>query len=376
MIEKTVTQFKQLYQAQPQHLVRAPGRVNLIGEHTDYNDGFVLPMAIHLGIWIALRPRDDQRVKVYSLNYDQSAEFSLLDLEHAEDWSDYLRGIAWALAQEGRPLAGWEGVLAGNIPLEAGLSSSAALEMAALQAFHAVADWKWDGITMAKIAQKAENSWVGVQSGIMDQMASALGENGNALLIDIRDLSHQPVPLIPGTRIMVLDTGTRRGLVDSVYNQRVAECQLAAEVLGLDSLRDATIEKLEGSKGQMERTHYRRARHVISENERTLKASEVMRQEDPRELGRLFNASHQSLRDDYQVSSPELDTMVAIARNQPGTYGARMTGAGFGGAAIALIPEDRIEDFSQAVSETYRTEVGLEPNIIPCQASQGAEQLV
>ncbi len=347
----------------------------MIGEHTDYNDGFVFPMAIDLDIRIALRPRIDKRVKVYSLNYQTIAEFSLDSFEHTEDWSEYVRAIVWALREEGYSPSGWEGVLVGDIPSGGGLSSSAALEMALLRAFQSVSGWDWDGVAMAQIAQQGENSWVGVQSGIMDQMASALGEKGKALLIDIRDLRFESVPLVPGTRIMILDTGTRRGLVDSVYNQRVKECQTAAEIMGISTLREAASPELEEYRGDMEETIYKRAHHVVSENERTLKAVEAMRQNNPDRLGQLLNESHESLKRDYEVSSPELDLMVELARDQPGTFGARMTGAGFGGAAIALIPEEQVEPFTAAVEKEYIKAAGRSPVIFSTRASKGAEQV-
>ncbi|MDZ7843350.1 MAG: hypothetical protein U5K99_00880 [Anaerolineales bacterium] len=287
----------------------------------------------------------------------------------------YVRGIVWALTEEGFTPSGWEGVLGGNIPTGAGLSSSAALELALLRAFRSVSGWDWDGVTMARVARKAENSYVGVQSGIMDQMASALGEKGKALLIDTRNLTWRSVPLVPGVRVVILDTGTRRGLVDSVYNQRVSECQAAAEILEVNSLREADREKLEAGKGEMESAIYRRAFHVVTENERTLQAAEAMEKGDPVLLGRLVDASHESLRVNYQVSSPELDLMVKIARGQPGTYGARMTGAGFGGAAIAFVSEENLASFITEVGGVYARETGKSPTLIPTRASQGAEQL-
>lgn len=287
----------------------------------------------------------------------------------------YVRGIVWALTEEGFTPSGWEGVLGGNIPTGAGLSSSAALELALLRAFRSVSGWDWDGVTMARVARKAENSYVGIQSGIMDQMASALGEKGKALLIDTRNLTWRSVPLVPGVRVVILDTGTRRGLVDSVYNQRVSECQAAAEILEVNSLREADREKLEAGKGEMESAIYRRAFHVVTENERTLQAAEAMEKGDPVLLGRLVDASHESLRVNYQVSSPELDLMVKIARGQPGTYGARMTGAGFGGAAIAFVSEENLASFITEVGGVYARETGKSPTLIPTRASQGAEQL-
>lgn len=376
MKESVLTKFKKVFDAQPQGLVRAPGRVNIIGEHTDYNEGFVLPMTIDLSIWIALRPRSDQRIVLHALNYQQTADFSLRQFDHVSGWEEYIRAVAWVLAQHSYPTPGWEGVVGGDIPTGAGLSSSAAMELALLKAFWSISDWTWDGEAMARLAQQAENSWVGVQSGIMDQMIAALGKEGHALLIDCRSLEHSWVPLVEGTQFLVMDTTTRRGLVDSVYNQRVDECQAAANHFGVPSLRDVSAEELESQAGQLEETLYRRARHVINENERTLQAVEAMERGDGAKLGQLMNASHESLRVDYQVSSRELDGIVEMAREAPGTYGARMTGAGFGGAAIALVKGNSIEKVSAHVQQTYTETMGVSPHIYPCTATQGAERLL
>ncbi|MBZ0278702.1 MAG: galactokinase [Anaerolineae bacterium] len=372
--DQVVQAFQERFGEQPALVVRAPGRVNLIGEHTDYNDGFVLPMAIDRAVWIALRPRSDQAVRIHSLDFDRPAEFSLDTMTHAASgWAEYVKGTAWALIQNGYALKGWEGVAAGDVPIGAGLSSSAALELAAARAFAAVSSLAWDAAHMARLSQQAENEWVGVKCGIMDQMISAAGQSDHALLIDCRSLETQVVPLPPDTVIVTLDTATRRGLVDSAYNERRQQCEAAARFFGVAALRDATVEQFEASANQLDDLARRRARHVISENQRTLQAAAAMRRGDAVELGRLMDASHVSLRDDFEVSSPALNSIGDCARRQTDCYGARMTGAGFGGCAIALVRVDTVENFTEAVSASYTAETGLTPRIYICQASQGAE---
>ncbi|MBN2218288.1 MAG: galactokinase [Pirellulales bacterium] len=368
--------FAECFGHSPDWTVRAPGRVNLIGEHTDYNDGFVLPMAIDRAVWIALRPRDDRIVSVYSIDYNQAAEFSLDLIERGQPgWIEYIKGMAWSLQQAGYILKGWEGVLTGDVPLGAGLSSSAALEMAAARAMAAVADIPWIPAEMAKLGQRAENQWVGVNCGIMDQLISAAGRAGHALLIDCRALHTDPTPLPEGTSVVVLDTSTRRGLVDSAYNERRAQCEEAARSLGVPALRDATIERLEQSADAMDPVVFRRARHVISENARTLRAAQTMRRGDPTELGRLMAESHRSLRDDYQVSSDELDAMVESASEHGACFGARMTGAGFGGCAVALVRSEEADDFARRTAAEYEQKNNRTPAVYVCKAADGAEAM-
>jgi len=372
--EDVVDHFRQRFGEPPRWIVRAPGRVNLIGEHTDYNDGYVLPLAIDRAIWIALKPRDDRRVVVHSIDFDQSAEFSLAGFANDRaGWIEYLKGTAWSLQQAGHPLAGWEGILIGDVPLGAGLSSSAALEMAAARALAAVGNLPWDPAAMAKLGQRAENRWVGVQCGIMDQLISGCGRAGHALLIDCRTLAAEPVPFPPGIAVVVLDTATRRGLVDSAYNQRRAQCEAAAAFFGVPALRDVDRERFEQSSGEMDETTRRRARHVITENQRTLQAADALRRGDPAGLGALMHQSHQSLRDDYEVSNDALNAMVQCALAHPACYGARMTGAGFGGCAVAMIRADAAADFVSHTAQTYQAQTGHQPAVYVCQATNGAE---
>lgn len=368
-----VAHFTQRFGEAPAVVVRAPGRVNLIGEHTDYNDGFVLPLAIDRAAWIALRPRNDCRVNVHSIDYKEAREFDLNALKHEKaGWIEYLKGVAWCLQDAGMNLRGFEGVLAGDVPLGAGLSSSAALEMATARAFAAVSGIQWDAVAQAKLGQRAENKWIGVNCGIMDQLISATGRAGHAMLIDCRSLELQPAPLPAGVAVVVLDTATRRGLVDSAYNERRSCCEAAAKAFAVRALRDVTLANLAGRDGQLDATTHRRARHVISENDRTVRAVEAMRGGDMAGLGRLMNESHASLRDDYEVSSDALNAMVEAAQAHKACFGARMTGAGFGGCAVAIVRADAADDFVSATSAGYKGRTGNTPAVYVCRATDGA----
>ena len=375
LLKKVQIAFQEAFSEAPAFLLRAPGRVNLIGEHTDYNDGFVLPMAIDRVITIALRPRRDQRVHLRSLDFAEPAEFSLNEITHGSGWGDYIRGVAWVLEQEGFELSGWEGILASDIPVGAGLSSSAALELAAARAFQLVSHWEWDARRMALACQNVENEWLGLQSGIMDQMASASGKEGHAILLDCRDLSIDRVPLPKGVTVIILDTATRRGLVGSAYNERVTQCNQASDFFGVPALRDVSLNTFAKKEKELAPLIRQRARHIITENERTLQAAEAMRNNDAEKLGALMNESHRSLCDDFEVSSEALNAMVEIAQAQPGCLGARMTGAGFGGCAVALVRDEQVAAFVEKVYAVYRHETELTPNIYPCQPSNGVEKV-
>jgi galactokinase len=376
-LQQTVTDhFQSLYQSAPQIVVRAPGRVNLIGEHTDYNDGFVLPMAIDRAVVIALRPREDDLIHIHALDFDAPVEFHISTMSKADPSpAEYVKGVIFALQQRGLPLRGWEGVMKGDVPIGAGLSSSAALELAVARAAVAVVDGAWHAPDMALAAQYAENQWVGVQCGIMDQMISAVGKRGHAVLIDCRDLSTTLLPLPSDTVVMVLDTNTRRGLVDSAYNERRAQCEAAARFFHVKALRDVTLEQFRAREAELDPLTARRARHVISENERVLAAKEAMLADDAAAFGRLMNESHISLRDDFEVSSEALNRVVTCALEHPSCYGARMTGAGFGGCGVALVQADAAEDFLAHVERWYQArqpEGFIQPTVYVCQPSDGA----
>jgi galactokinase len=369
-----INEFEHRFGASPTFHIRAPGRVNLIGEHTDYNEGYVLPMAIDRAIHIILRPRPDSRVSVHSLDYDETAQFDAAAPQRGgPQWAEYIKGVAWAMQADGLRLRGWEGVLTGDIPRGAGLSSSAALEIAAGLAFAAAADLQPDPVKLAKLGRQAENEWVGVRCGIMDQMACAASKQGHALLLDCRTLAYEHIPLPPDVRIAILDTATRRGLVDSAYNERRAACEQAAQRLGVRALRDLDEAGFRSRAGALDDITQRRARHVVSENGRVLQAVEALRRGDAAALGRLLDVSHTSLRDDFEVSSEALNSIVAIARRQPGCYGARMTGAGFGGCAVALVQQESAEAFAQAAARRYRQESGLDASIYITRACAGAD---
>ena len=375
--ETVIAGFAEYFEGQPTWIVRAPGRVNLIGEHTDYNDGFVMPLAIDRQILIALRACNDERIVVRSLDYDDTLEIVPSELDKPGDagWGEYVKAVAWALQEQAYTLKGWEGVMTGDIPQGAGLSSSAALELAVAKACSVVADIPWNPAEMAKIGQKAENRWVGMQCGIMDQMISAAGQADHALLIDCRSLAGTPVLFPPGTAIVVMDTSTRRGLVDSAYNERRSQCQEAAQAFDKEVLRDVNRKTFDAKAERLTDVQRRRARHVIYENERVLEAMQAMQQHNAETLGELMYASHVSLRDDFEVSSDELNVIVECARQQSACYGARMTGAGFGGCAVALIKADAGESFLKGVAEEYQQRTGITPNMYLCQATNGTEIL-
>jgi galactokinase len=367
--------FSERYGEPATHLARAPGRVNLIGEHTDYNDGFVLPVAIDRAVWIAFRARDDDRLVLQSLDVGDA---TTLDLDAIEDvrhggWSDYIAGVAWALGEAGFPLRrGLDGVMSGDVPQGAGLSSSAALELATARALAGASSLPWNAPRMALIAQRAENAWVGVQSGIMDQMISAAACAGRALLIDCRSLETRQVPVPTDAAIVVLDTATRRELVASAYNERRAQCEAAAAYFGVPKLRDVDEATFEARSAGLDDVTRRRARHVVTENARTLRAAAALEAGDLAEVGRLMDASHVSLRDDFEVSRQELDTIVELARAQRGCFGARMTGAGFGGCAVALVEVGQAPALAREVAARYEQATGLTPSVYVCTASGGA----
>jgi galactokinase len=300
-------------------------------------------------------------VRVWALDSGQELEFDLTDFTRGQGgWGEYLKGVAWSLQEGGADLVGWEGVFSGDVPIGAGLSSSAALELSLARAFALASGLDWDPMQMALACQRAENDWVGINSGIMDQLASACGKRDTALLIDCRSLDTRPVTLPQGINFVILDTSTRRELVDSEYNQRQAQCEAVACHFDVDALRDLTPDALLDKAGILDLTLYQRARHVISENQRVLEAVQALEAGDLESLGELINASHASLRDDFEVSREEVDRMVAIAQAQPGCFGARLTGAGFGGCAVALVEESQVDVFREVVYRKYLRETGLE----------------
>jgi galactokinase len=363
-------------------VVQAPGRVNLIGEHTDYNEGFVLPVAIDLGIAIALLPTDDGRVEVTLAATGETLGFDLDAIGARRGaWIDYVAGTAWALAESGVPLRGFRGLLASDLPQGSGLSSSAALELASSLALSGGEAPAIDPMTLARIAQRAENAYVGVNCGLMDQFASAFGEPGHALLLDCRSLEHRAVALAdPDVALVACHSGSPRKLESSAYNERRSQCEAAvAEIArtepGVTALRDVTPAMLEAARPRLDPVVAARAEHIVHENARVLEAVEALEAGDLERVGELFAASHASMRDLFGISSPELDALVAIADGVPGVIGSRLTGAGFGGCTINLVRRDAVPALREAVLRDYPARTGLAPRVFEVQAAPGARRV-
>jgi len=358
-------------------LFQAPGRVNLIGDHTDYNDGFVLPAAVDRHIVVAAAPRKDNRVNVYALDVKQRDRFDLnaIDKHPNNNWCNYIRGTAWSLQKDGHRFRGMDAVFAGDVPIGAGMSSSAALEISTGYAMLQLSGIKIDRLQLALAAQQAENEFVGIRCGIMDQFISCLGQKGHALMIDCRDLNHRRVPIPPDAVLTVVDSGVQRGLMDMEYNTRRAECETAAQHFHVKALRDVDEETFRKKANDLSPVVRRRARHVVTENARTLTGADTLEKGDLQRFGQLMIASHTSLRDDFEVSRSELDLLVDMAVNTKGVYGARLTGAGFGGCVIALATQDAVDTLSAAVFKKYAPATGREPSVYLCSASDGVAEI-
>ena len=348
---EVINDFHQAFNGQsPSLIARAPGRINLIGEHTDYHDGFVLPAAIDREVLIAAGPRSDQTLQVLATAYNEHATIDLRTLQVAglagkTRWTDYIAGTAWALGEAGHKLVGTNMAVRSDVPIGAGLASSACLEMAVARALCAIGGIPWDAVVMAKLARKAENAFVGVHCGIMDQLVSGIGVAGHALLLDCRSLTVEPVTIPADLSIVVMDTGIRRTLDTTEYAARRDACTVALSATqerqaDIRTLRDVDLPLLESIRQEVGITTFRRAAHVIAENARPAQLATALTVGDWQLAGRLINASHASLRDLYEVSTPELDLITDLAKDTAGCYGARMTGAGFGGSAIALVTAD------------------------------------
>jgi galactokinase len=363
---------------------RAPGRVNLIGEHTDYNGGFVLPMAVDRYVRIMFRAAERGPVRLWSENYGEWDEFDLAGVSRndAQPWTNYVRGVAHILQEAGHALRPVEGVIHGEVPVGAGLSSSAALEVAAARAFCHAAGIEPEPMELALMCQRAERLFVGVACGIMDQFVILHARRGHALLLDCRSLAHELLPLDDSAvAVVVCNTMVHHELSSSAYNQRRARCEKAACMLAdrtgrrIEMLRDVTPEDLADSAGQLDTITLKRARHVVGEIDRTERAALALKARDYEQFGVLMNESHDSLRDDYEVSCEELDLMVTIARRQSGTLGARMVGAGFGGCTVNLVRAGNADAVMAAVREGYHTRTGIEPEIYRFGAVDGARVL-
>ena len=369
--------FEKVFGTTPSLYVAAPGRVNLIGGHTDYNEGFVLPTAIDRHVVIGALPRDDRIVCLYALDFEESAEFSLDDIRFDEQksWSNYERGVAWALQQDGYVLPGLDMVITGDVPIGSGLSSSAAVEVAMACTFQVMGQLSLDGVKRALLCQRAENEFVGMRCGIMDQYIISLGKRDHALLIDCRSLEYRLVPIPQGCSIVVCDTNKRRGLVDSEYNTRRQECEAGARILGVPALRDVTPEEFAEHAHELDEITRKRCRHIVTEDQRVLDAVQALESGELARFGELISTSHTSLRDDYEVSCAELDALVVAAWHQEGTLGARMTGAGFGGCTVNLVANDALRVFQRHVAQEYTVATGLVPEIYVCTAEEGVHIL-
>lgn len=382
MREQISDRFRRRFGREPQVIVRSPGRVNVIGEHTDYNAGWVFPAALEQGTWIAAAPRPDRALQTVArrMGAEDSADLGDLRPLEREGWARYVRGVAWLLSQQGCPLSGADLLIDGDLPLGSGLSSSASLELGVAVALATLAGCSWEPKALARLGQRVENEIVGVNSGIMDQLAVACGVAGHALLIDCRSYEVEPVVLPASVRLLVLDSAVPRTLAGSAYNQRRAECESAVRKLQavapeIQALRDVTPELLTESAGLLSPVELQRARHVVDENQRVLEGVAALRRGDVRRFGRLMIESHNSLRDDYAVSGPELDLLVEIALETPGVLGARLTGAGFGGCCVALAEAGRAEEAAQAIAERYRVASGREGSAFVSRLSDGVGAL-
>lgn len=372
-LDRLRSAFKEMYGREPR-VFRAPGRVNLIGEHTDYNDGFVLPAAIGFATSVAAAKRDDRTIRVASLNFDGGSSFNLDDTDcRLEGWARYVQGVALILEREGFHLSGADLLISSDIPIGAGLSSSAALEVAAGFALAEIAGTAVDGMQLARIGQKAEHEFAGVRSGIMDQFASVFGREGHALFLDCRSMEWSEVRV--SSRFLICNTKTKHDLAEGEYNRRRAECESAAAFFGKPALRDVSIEEFERRSLGMPEIERRRARHIICENQRVIRSIEALRNGDITAFASMIDASHESLRDDFQISCRELDVMVEAARRQPGVLAARMTGGGFGGCAIALLEGDASPRLSDEIAAEYRAETGIQPEFYECRMMGGVREL-
>ena len=368
--------FSSRFGAAPELFVRAPGRVNLIGEHTDYNDGLCLPCAIDKGTLIAARPRTDGRMRLVASHFPgEPVEFDL-DAPFAKSgvasWSDYVRAMARVMSDAGHALTGADLAITGDLPQGAGLSSSASLEVATGLAMATLAGVRIPRADLARMAQAAENDHVGMKCGVMDQLASAEGREGSALLIDCRSLAVEPIPMPADWVVTIVHSGVARGLVDGAYNERRAQCEAAARALGVAALRDTDTDGLEAARSRMDPLTFRRARHVVTENARVLAAAETLRSGDLAGMGGLMAASHASMRDDFEITVEPVDRLVALMTEAiDGAGGARMTGGGFGGAVVAVTDAPGELRVRRAVEAGYRTPSGEAPMLLTARPSAG-----
>ena len=377
--ERVVRAFRQRFGVPPDFVARGPGRVNLLGEHVDYNDGFVLPAAIDRATYVAFRPAGTPHTSLLALDLGEETSFDTKSVaaKQVSGWARYPAGMQWSLNAAGLDTPGMQAVFCSDVPRGAGLSSSASVEMAFGVAWEQLGGWTVPPMQMARLGQRAENQYVGVNCGIMDQFASACGVKDRALFLDCRASTWQEVHLPPEVSIVVADTSVRRSLTDSAYNDRRAACEEAVRILrdclpGIRALRDVSVEQFNRHAGRLPEVVEKRARHVVEEIERTGSAAALLEAGNVARFGELMNACHASLRDLYEVSCPELDVMVSLAQALPGCYGARLTGAGFGGCTVNLVAVEAAEAFARHLAAGYAAKTGLQPEITICRAADGA----
>lgn len=377
LIKNVKTAFNSVFSYAPSHIIQAPGRVNLIGEHTDYNDGFVLPCAINYQTVVAAAKRDDHLVRIIAVDYNNEVdEFDLTqDIVFAQDkmWANYIRGVVKGLLARGYEFQGMDISVSGNVPQGAGLSSSAALEVVIGQTVKVLYNLEISQAQIALNGQEAENKFVGCQCGIMDQMISAEGRENTAMLLDCRTLETTSVSMPKEMSVVIVNSNKKRGLVDSEYNTRREQCEEAARIFGVKALRDVSMAQFNAKVHELDELVAKRARHVISENARTLEAADALRDHDLKRMGELMAQSHVSMRDDFDITVSEIDTLVDIINDVIGIEGGvRMTGGGFGGCVVALVPPALVDDIKIAVEAKYEAATGLKESIYVCQAKDGA----
>ncbi len=383
--QKVAEIFQECFGCAPDHIARAPGRVNLLGEHVDYNDGFVLPAAIDHATYIAFSKTSAPHSALYSVDFAEAAFFSPTELpaktqsdgSPLPDWARYPAGVIWSLQEAGQSTPNMQAAFASDVPRGAGLSSSASVEMAFAIAWQTLGGWTLPPMQLALLAQKAENQYVGVNCGIMDQFASACGEKDRLMLLDCRSLEYRSLPLPKDAAIVIADTSVRRSLTASAYNDRRAACEEAVRLLKHDlpdikALRDVSVDEFNQLAYKLPDEVQKRARHVVEEIERTTRAISLLQSGDVAGFGRLMNECHASLRDLYEVSIPELNIMASAAQSLDGCYGARLTGAGFGGCVASLVARDQVSAFVKNLAAEYESETRRHPEIYICEASSGA----
>lgn len=380
LINKTAQAFEDQFGYKPDTIVQAPGRVNLIGEHTDYNDGFVLPCAINYETVISCHKRSDNLVRVIAVDYNNEQDQFLLNPsieKHPNyQWANYVRGVIQYIVKYSENIRGVDLAISGNVPQGAGLSSSASLEVAIGKMFQVLYDLPFDGKKIALIGQEAENKYVGCNCGIMDQLISALGQAQHALLIDCRSLEALPISIPKDLAVVIINSNIKRGLVDSEYNTRRKQCEAAAKALGVNALRDASLVDLLQIKSSLDPLVFKRAHHVITENERTLKAAYALANEDYPLLSKLMAESHNSMRDDFEITVPAIDYLVKIIQDViENEGGVRMTGGGFGGCVVALVPKSKVDEVKDVVNQNYHKKFNIKEDFYICQPSEGAHKL-